>query len=247
MPSDDDLIGSAGDYAPHETPVDYDRPLRVAEGVYLLPRDIEKAGPTGRPPAGYAVLGNDGIALIDAVLDVQTDAIDRLVRAGRPPGVCVVSHKHVAALADTKAARHLAEAGCRFVLHKSDRTDEATDLADSTGFTWSSPADAKTELAAAGVEVVPSRGHTLGHLSLYQPSGAVLLAADAAVGDGPKDAPGTRHLRRPPPEMCEDPAAAVAFWQDFARPLRAVCPLHGTIYTDAAPDFAALLAELRNP
>ena len=245
MPTNDDLIGSGGDYRPHGTPLDNPAPLRVAGGAYLLPRDKAKAGPTGRPPAGYAVLGDKGVALIDGVLGVHVDTLDRLARAGRPATVCVVSHKHVAALADAKAVRHLAEAGCRFVLHRADRTDEANDLADASGFTWASPADAAAELSAAGVEVVPSRGHTIGHLSLYKADGGILLSGDAAVGDGPQDPPGTRRLVGPPAEMCEDEPAARAFWRDFDRPLSAVCPLHGTIYTDAEPDFPDLLAMLR--
>ena len=221
-------------------------PLRVREGVVLLPRDLGKAGPTGRPPNGYAVAGDGSCVLMDAPSEAQTKAIRDLAAAGFPPRILLASHWHAAQFADDAAVGWLREMGCALAMAGPDSgRDEITRLAAQLGLHVVDPADLAETFAAAGLEIVPSRGHTLGHRSLYHAATATLLAGDAAVGEGPKSAESARFLAQPPAAMCEDEPAMRQFWRDFDRPLSAVLPLHGALHTDAEADFAEIVDRLR--
>ena len=249
MPDRDQIILARGTALPGGTPWDHPGVLRVSDtipGVYLLPRDVSKAGPTGRPPNGYAVVGAKGTILVDAVCDVHLPIVDRVAMAGRPVKALVLSHAHVCSFADAKALRQLDHGGCRLVLAEAERDSACLSLATAAGLTWHDPADVTDALASAGLEVLETPGHTIAHVSVYRPDG-VLLAGDAAVGDGPKTPAAERGLLRPPPRMCVDEPRLAAFWRDFDRPIRAVLPLHGTPYTHDDARFERMLARLRDP
>jgi hydroxyacylglutathione hydrolase len=107
---------------------------------------------------------------------------------------------------------------------------EATALADG-------------ETVGHGFVVVPSPGHTPGHISLWRAADRVLIAGDALMGMHPLS--GRPELRLPPRFDQPDPAAARA----SALRLAALEPQvvffgHGPPMTDAAPRLHALAATL---
>jgi glyoxylase-like metal-dependent hydrolase (beta-lactamase superfamily II) len=99
------------------------------------------------------------------------------------------------------------------------------------------------ESVGHGFVVVPSPGHTPGHISLWRAADRVLIAGDALMGMDPLS--GKPDLRLPPRFDQPDPAAV----RSSARQLAALEPRvvffgHGLPMTDAAPRLHAFAASL---
>ena len=94
-----------------------------------------------------------------------------------------------------------------------------------------------------GFVVVPSPGHTPGHISLWRPADRVLIAGDALMGLNPLS--GRPELRLPPRFDQPDPVAVRASALRLAAlEPRVVLFGHGPPMTDAASRLHALVATL---
>lgn len=89
---------------------------------------------------------------------------------------------------------------------------------------------------AGGIRVLPSPGHTPGHLSFFHEPSRTLVAGDALVAEDGA-------LRLPPPRLCSDPRGALASVAALAecRPERVIC-YHGGLVGSGLPDALSELA-----
>ncbi len=197
-----------------------------------------------------------GDVLVDAGLPGQGAAILRMLGA-RPISRHVLTHPHLdhaGGSARVCRALGLEGAACAGADLADLRAGRSPDLALRPRLQSLSRAlgrftpVAATELAdgetvGPGFVVVPTPGHTPGHVSLWRAANRVLIAGDAVMGLHPLS--GRPDLRLPPRFDQPDPAAVRA----SARHLAALEPRvvffgHGLPLTDAAEKFHAFAATL---
>ena len=206
--------------------------------LILLPQKGAVTGGTGRPPNSFAVLFEGYSVLFDAPYSWTLPGTRELTDKGYPPKALVLSHRNVAGQGDAYA--ELQAYDLPILLHPEDASHpEATRL----GVEFGDPANSEV-LNEAGLEVLHFPGHTAGSVMLYWPAhGGVLLAGDCAVGPGPRQDQEPPRLERSPGPTEAMTEHLAEQWRTFSKPLRAVCPLHGTIYQDR-DDLADIMRPL---
>ena len=209
------------------------------DDLIMLPQKGATSGGSGRPPNSFAVLFRDYSVLFDAPYSWTLAGIKELTDRGYPPKVLVLSHRNVAGQGDAYEALQ-EDYDLPILLHPDDASHPE---AKRAGVDFGSPVGNKV-LEDSGLEVIPFPGHTTGSVMLYWPRrGGVLLAGDCAVGPGPRQDQEPPRLERSPgptEEMSDQLARA---WRTFSKPLRTVCPLHGTVYRDR-DDLAQIMRPL---
>jgi hydroxyacylglutathione hydrolase len=215
--------------------------------------DVQRLALAPRGALNAYLLGD---VLIDAGLPGQGAAIVRMLGA-RPVGRHVLTHPHLdhaGGSAHVCRAFGLKGAACGAPDLADLRAGRSPELALRS---WLAPLSralgrftpvAGTELAdgatvGLGFVVVPTPGHTPGHVSLWRAADRVLVAGDALMGLNPLS--GRPDLRLPPRFDQPDPAAVRA----SARRLATLDPQivffgHGLPLTDAADRLNAFAATL---
>ena len=206
-------------------------PQYLFDNLVLLPQEGAQTGPTGRPPNSFAILTNGSSILFDAPYSWVTPAVRRLRDEGYPPAALVLSHSNVAGQGDVFDVM-TQEFGVTVLLHPADA---ARDESRQAGVEFSDPRESNV-LSEEGLEVLHFPGHTDGSIVLYSEShGGFLLAGDSAVGPGPRQDPTPPRLVRAPATNAESEEGLKEQWHaltNSGRPLRTICPLHGTLYVD---------------
>jgi hydroxyacylglutathione hydrolase len=201
---------------------------------------------------GYLV----GDVVVDAGMPGQGAAIVRMI-ADRPVRRHVLTHPHLdhaGGSAHVCRAFGLDGAACGSLDLADLRAGRSPDLALrprlqplSRAIGRYAPVQATAlaegETVGHGFVVVPTPGHTPGHLSLWRAADRVLIAGDALMGLSPLS--GRPDLRLPPRFDQPDPAAVRA----SALRLAALEPQvvffgHGPPLTEAAPRLRAFVAAL---
>jgi hydroxyacylglutathione hydrolase len=215
--------------------------------------DVQRLSLAPRAALNGYLLGD---VLLDAGLPGQGAAIVRMV-GGRPVSRHVLTHPHLDhAGGSSRVCRAfgLEGAACGSLDLADLRAGRSPELALAP---WLAPlsralgryapvkATALTdgETVGPGFVVVPSPGHTPGHISLWRAADRVLIAGDALMGLNPLS--GRPDLRLPPGFDQPDPAAVRA----SALRLAALEPQvvffgHGPPMTDATPRLHAFAATL---
>jgi hydroxyacylglutathione hydrolase len=221
----------------HETPVE----------------DVQRLALAPRGALNAYLLGD---VLVDAGLPGQGAAIVRMLGA-RPVGRHVLTHPHLdhaGGSAHVCRALGLEGAACGGADLADLRAGRSPDLALRPRLQPLSRAlgrftpVAGTELAdgetvGPGFVVVPTPGHTPGHVSLWRAADRVLIAGDAVMGLHPFS--GRPDLRLPPRFDQPDPAAVRASVRRLAAlEPRVVFFGHGLPLTDAAQRLGAFAATL---
>jgi hydroxyacylglutathione hydrolase len=197
-----------------------------------------------------------GDVVVDAGLPGQGAAIVRMI-ADRPVRRHVLTHPHLdhaGGSAHVCQAFGLDGAACGSLDLADLRAGRSPDLALrprlqalSRAIGRYAPVQATAladgDTVGHGFVVVPTPGHTPGHLSLWRAADRVLIAGDALMGLSPLS--GRPDLRLPPRFDQPDPAAVRA----SALRLAALEPQvvffgHGPPMTDAAPRLRAFVATL---
>jgi glyoxylase-like metal-dependent hydrolase (beta-lactamase superfamily II) len=200
----------------------------LLDDLLLLPQDGASTGPTGRPPNSYAVIQEGRSILFDAPYSWVVPSLRRLRDEGYPPAALVLSHSNVAGQGDA-FAEIVAEFRIPVMLHPEDAENQESRRA---GVEFEDPLESEV-LEEADVEALHFRGHTEGSIVLYRErNGGVMLAGDSAVGPGPRQDQDPPRLLLPPATSDENAEKLREAWRTFGRPLRSVCPLHGTAYAD---------------
>ena len=198
------------------------------DDLLLLPQEDAQTGPTGRPPNSFAVLLGGRSILFDAPYSWAVPAVRRLRDEGYPPAALVLSHSNVAGQGDALDAM-TEEFGVSVLLHPADA---AAAESQRSGVGFADPFQSDV-LAEAGLEVLHFPGHTEGSIVLYwEEHGGIVLAGDSAVAPGPQQGLDPPRLVRPPAMNAEADENLRELWQNFGKPIRTVCPLHGATYVD---------------
>ncbi len=207
--------------------------------LILLPQKGAATGGSGRPPNSFALLFEGYSVLFDAPYSWTLSGVEDLASKGYPPKVLVLSHRNVAGQGDAYEA--LQEAyGLPILLHPDDASHPE---AKRSGVDFDDPAESEV-LRKSGLEVVHFPGHTAGSVMLYWTEhGGVLLAGDCAVGPGPRQDQEPPRLERSPGPTEAMTERLAEQWRTFSRPLRTICPLHGTVYQDR-DDLAEIMRPL---
>ena len=198
------------------------------DDLVLLPQKSAVTGGTGRPPNSFAVLFAGYSVLFDAPYSWTLGGIRDLADKGYAPKVLVLSHRNVAGQGDAYETLQ-GEYGLPILLHPGDASHPE---ARRAGVDFGDPMTNEV-LREASCEVIHFPGHTAGSAMLYWPAhGGVLLAGDCAVGPGPRQSQVPPRLERSPGPTEEMTERLAEQWRTFDKPLRTVCPLHGTVYQD---------------
>ena len=209
------------------------------DDLVFLPQEGAVTGGTGRPPNSYALLFEDYSVLLDAPYSWVLAGMRELDDKGHPPRVLVLSHRNVAGQGDAYETLKQ-DYNLPILLHPDDASHPE---AKRAGTEFGNPVENEV-LQVAGLEVIHFPGHTEGSIMLYWPShGGVLFAGDCAVGPGPRQNPEPPRLERSPGPTEAMTERLAEQWRAFDKPLRAVCPLHGTIYQDR-DDLADIMRPL---
>ncbi len=208
------------------------------DDLVLLPQAGATTG-SGRPPNSFAVLFEGYSVLFDAPYNWTLGGIHKLAEEGYPPKVLVLSHRNVAGQGDAYGA--LRETyGVLILLHPADASHPE---AKQAGVEFDDPVTDEV-LEEAGLEPIHFPGHTAGSVILYWSAhGGVLLAGDCAVGPGPRQDQEPLRLERSPGPTEAMTERLAEQWRVFDKPLRTVCPLHGTVYKDR-DDLADIMRPL---
>ena len=198
------------------------------DNLIMLPQKGAMTGGSGRPPNSFALLFEDYSVLFDAPYSWTLAGIKELANQGYPPRVLVLSHRNVAGQGDAFVTLQ-EDYNLPILLHP----DDASHLeAKRSGVEFGNPMEDET-LRESGLEVIHFPGHTAGSVMLYwSEHGGVLLAGDCAAGPGPRQDQEPPRLERTPGPTEEMTEQLAEQWRMFSRPLRTVCPLHGTLYQD---------------
>lgn len=198
------------------------------DDLLLMPQEGASTGPTGRPPNSFAVLTGGRSILFDAPYSWVVPAVRRLRDEGYPPAALVLSHSNVAGQGDAFDVM-TEEFGIPVLLHPADA---AASESQRSGVEFADPQQSEV-LAGAGLEVFHFPGHTEGSIVLYWgEQGGVALAGDSAVAPGPQQGLDPPRLVRAPALNPEADEGLRELWRTFDKPLRTVCPLHGSVYVD---------------
>ena len=209
------------------------------DDLVLLPQKGATTGGSGRPPNSFAVLLEDYAVLFDTPYSWTLAGIKELADKGYPPKVLVLSHRNVAGQGDAFETLQR-DYDLSVLLHPDDASHPE---AKRSGVEFGNPVGNEV-LEAAGLEVIHFPGHTAGSVMLYWPEhGGVLLAGDCAAGPGPRQDQEPPRLERTPGPTQAMTEQLAEQWRAFDRPLRTVCPLHGTIYQDRE-DLADIMRSL---
>ena len=207
--------------------------------LIMLPQKGATTGGSGRPPNSFALVSEDYSVLFDAPYSWTLSGIKELADKGYPPRVLVLSHRNVAGQGDAYETLQK-DYNLPVLLHPDDASHPE---AKRSGVDFGDPVDDET-LQESGLEVIHFPGHTAGSVMLYwREHGGVLLAGDCAVGPGPRQDQEPPRLKRSPGPTEAMTEQLAEQWRTFSRPLRTVCPLHGTVYQDR-DDLAEIMRPL---